>query len=1512
MKRLLFVLLLWTTCWTVGNAQLPPGSIAPDFTVTDIDGQTHNLYSLLDQGKTVYLDFFATWCGPCWNYHNSHALANIWEEYGPDGTDEAFVIAIEGDGTTNLNCIYGPSGCNGTTQGDWTAGTPYPIADDASVRSAFSVAYYPTIYMVCPGTKKVYETGQLSATGLWNRRTQNCALAAEATVASIENVRCIGTNTGKITLSVSGGIGPYTYNWSNGMNTNTPTLNNVPGGTYSVTVTPAQGSSTTLEDILVEAPPSAITVQLVETLPPGCNGVAGAMLVEADGGWSNHEYLWNNGQNTPELNNVLAGTYTVSVTDQGGCVKSQSFVLSPAPPMTASIAPPPAITCAQATAQLNATASAGDFVTYNWFASNGGTIVSGGTSLTPTVGSAGTYVLQVTNSQTTCVIYANTSVSNNIVPPTASAGTGGSINCSQTTAVLQGSGSTGTNFTYAWSATNGGNILSGGNTLAPTVNAAGTYILQVTNTTNGCTATSSASVTGNNSSLPANATGGAISCTTNAVTLNVSGAPANATYTWTGPNNFSSAVQNPTVNDAGTYTVLVTDATGCSGTAVATVSNNVAAPGAIAMGGTVTCISTSVVLNGSSATPNVTYAWTGPDNFISTNAAPTVSAVGNYTLVVTNPANGCTSSATTAVLASNTPPTASIAAPANLNCNNVQLQLNATNSTQGPQMEYQWSTTEGNIASGGFSLTPTITEAGIYILYVTNGLNGCTSTASVAVQESAPVSSTATASAVTCYGTANGTASVTPAGGNGTYAYAWSTGANTATVSGLTAGQYAVVVTDGEGCTASTSVTVDQPSVLVPNATATSQTANGLNDGTAAAAPTGGTAGYTYLWNDGQTTAAIANLAPGNYTVVITDANGCTAVQIVTVNAFNCALSAQLSATNVACFGGNNGTATVTLAGANDPVSFTWSTGANTAAVNNLTAGTYTVAILDGNNCPAQLNVVITEPSELLANATATHETASGANDGTASAAPVGGSGNFTYLWSNNQTTATITGLAPGTYTVTVSDANNCQSVRSVTVNSFDCAISTTLSATNVTCFGAANGTATVSLLGGTAPFTYVWSNGANTATAANLSAGTYTVAIVDNNGCNTSATIAIAQPPALLPSVATVTNTLCPNEATGLIDVNIAGGTAPYTYLWNNGAPTEDLKDVLAGTYTVVVTDANNCTATAQATISSNDTQSPAIAANATTLALNANGTLAVSATDLNVQVSDNCGVVSYAIPPTNYTCDDLGTHELVLTATDASGNTATAIVTVTIVDNTAPVVTCPANIARCANDNSVEYPTPVAVDNCLNGGTWNLLAGLPSNSVFPVGATTTQVYSYTDKSGNIGQCAFDVTIYEAIVNQGNVVHATNNSANGAISVTTSGGTAPYTYQWNMGANVPNLFALMPGTYTVQVTDANGCVTTSVYTVENVVNVQEPAWMAGMTVQPNPTTGITRLVFAQMPEERIRINVLDISGRLMLSTVLEGKTQLDIDASAFSEGMYLIQLQTAHQSSVRKLVVQR
>lgn len=157
------------------QAQLPSGSVAPNFTATDLNGQTWSLYERLDAGKIVVLEVSATWCPPCWSYHNGHALQNLYNQRGPSGTDQAMVFFVEGDPVTNVNCLYGPTGCNNSTLGNWVAGSPFPIINDHTIANAYQVKYYPTIFVICPN-RKAYEVGQWSAADLW-AQAQTCPVA---------------------------------------------------------------------------------------------------------------------------------------------------------------------------------------------------------------------------------------------------------------------------------------------------------------------------------------------------------------------------------------------------------------------------------------------------------------------------------------------------------------------------------------------------------------------------------------------------------------------------------------------------------------------------------------------------------------------------------------------------------------------------------------------------------------------------------------------------------------------------------------------------------------------------------------------------------------------------------------------------------------------------------------------------------------------------------------------------------------------------------------------------------------------------------------------------------------------------------------------------------------------------------------------------------------------------------------------------------------------------------------
>lgn len=184
MKKL-FTILILALSLTTANAQMPDGSIAPDWTLTDINGNTHNLYSMLDSGYVVFLDFSATWCPPCWSYHTSHAFKDLYNNYGPGTADNKVrVFMVEGDASTNSADLNG-TGSN--TMGNWIAGVPYPIIDDASITGLYQIGYWPTIYKVCP-SRVITEVGQLPVASLWaEAQLSDCQPATMATDALVQS-----------------------------------------------------------------------------------------------------------------------------------------------------------------------------------------------------------------------------------------------------------------------------------------------------------------------------------------------------------------------------------------------------------------------------------------------------------------------------------------------------------------------------------------------------------------------------------------------------------------------------------------------------------------------------------------------------------------------------------------------------------------------------------------------------------------------------------------------------------------------------------------------------------------------------------------------------------------------------------------------------------------------------------------------------------------------------------------------------------------------------------------------------------------------------------------------------------------------------------------------------------------------------------------------------------------------------------------------------------------------------
>jgi Pregnancy-associated plasma protein-A/Secretion system C-terminal sorting domain/SprB repeat len=532
-------------------------------------------------------------------------------------------------------------------------------------------------------------------------------------------------------------------------------------------------------------------------------------------------------------------------------------------------------------------------------------------------------------------------------------------------------------------------------------------------------------------------------------------------------------------------------------------------PNAVATGAT-TAVCNTPITYGSAGTTNAgTYRWVASGGTVATpNAATTTityPAAGTFTvrLITTNDCMIDTSNIITTVVTCPTTCTLSLTPfPSSTTCNlaNGIVDLNVTGGT--PPYTYLWSNNATTSAITGLA-------AGTYTVTVTAGA-GCTRTATAIVQASNGINITSTTTPTTC-GLANGSATVTPSGVVGSYTFAWSGGGTTNSITGRASGVYTVTVTVTNGCTKTATVTIVQSTGITATTTTTAQTC--AANGSATVTATGGTT-YTYVWSNAATTATATNLVAGTYTVTVTSTNTqCTktATAIVT-NACNpCAYTVTATPTATTC-GLSNGSATVVMSGvAANTYTQVWSNAATTATINNVAAGTYTVTItLVGNTCTKTATVTVAASVRPTVTTTATGVLCNGALTGTATA-NVTPAGTYTYTWSGTptQTTQTAINLAAGSRTVTVTSTPGCTATANAIITAPPVLSGQTTSTPQTQ--AQSNGTATATASGGVAPYLYIWSNNATTATITGLVAGTYTVTISDANQCSVTRSVTVA-----------------------------------------------------------------------------------------------------------------------------------------------------------------------------------------------------------------------------------------------------------------------------------------------------------------------------------------------------------------------------------------------------------------
>ncbi len=896
-------------------------------------------------------------------------------------------------------------------------------------------------------------------------------------------------------LTANSGIA---YQWSNGATTQSITVFN--SGNFTVIVTDTVGCDATSLPVTVN---SGVATAVITPVGPTAICQGGTVTLSANNG---SVYLWSNGATTQNISTALAGTYTVTVTQSGGCsaVSAPQNVTVSVP--AASITPLGPTTFCQGS---NVTLSANAGSSYLWS--------TGATTQNITTTTAGNYIVTVTDAggcdtaSAPVAITVNTAVANITV-------NGSLVLCPGQQASLSANAGN----SYLWS--------NGATTQSITPSTAGNYTVTVTNFNN-CTATSApVAVSVSNPTATITPGGTTTLCPGNTVILN---ANAGNSYLWSN----GSTTASITTGMAGTYTVTVTNADNC--TAVSTPVVVTVTPPAASItpsGPTTFCQGGNVTL---SANAGSSYLWsTG-----ATTQNITTATAGAYVVTVTN-ANGCDTASAPVNIIVNTGTATITPAGSTTICpgNSVTLTANAGNS-------YLWS-------NGATTQSINAAVTGSYTVTVTN-FNTCTAISTpVAVTVSNPSALITPGGSTTLCPGGNVTLSANP----GT-AYQWSNGSTASSINVTAAGTFTVTVTNADNCTAvSAQVTV---AVSNPTAVITPQSQATFCQGDSVILSAN--SGSSYLWSNGATTQNVSILAAGNFTVTVTNIDGCTAVsaqQQVTVNS----ASVTISATGPTVFCPNS---QVTLQASNG-ASFLWSNGATTQSITVNQNGNYQVTITDPNSCTAVSNIINTLVSLPAAVITPSGPTTICPNTTVTLSANTGSS----YLWSNGSTDQSISVGQNGTFSAIVTDSIGCQAT-SNTLNvivSIPQAVITPAGPTTF-CDGDA---VTLQANSGTA---YQWSTGGNGQSVTISQAGTYTVEVTDTAGCKeSSAPITVT----VLYATATATplgpTVFCEGDAVSIT------ANAGLAYVWNSGATTQTIEALTSGNYFVTVTNNNGCTAVSSA----------------------------------------------------------------------------------------------------------------------------------------------------------------------------------------------------------------------------------------------------------------------------------------------------------------------------------------
>ena len=1187
----------------------------------------------------------------------------------------------------------------------------------------------------------------------------------------VTNASCFGLSNGGVNISVSNGTAPFLYNWSNG--STTQDLVNISANSYIVTVTDVNGCSVT-GNYVVNSPS---VIQLSEThTNSGCNNNFGTINLSVIGGTSSYIYNWNNSVTNQDLNGLSAGTFSVTVSDANNCTQTLSVVITQPPVNVVTLeSTNPSCGINNGIAEIDQLTGGGGPFAYLWN--------TGGTDNEIDFLIAGTYSITVTNS-----FGCTSSASIILISPNGptlsfthtdvacSSLSNGSINMT----VIGGTAP----FTYLWS--------NGSTTEDISSLSAGTYNITVTDVNN-CQAIGSVVISQN--------AGMVISQTNNNSTCGLANGNVDLTVIGNGPftylwNNASTNQDLPFVG-AGSYSVTVTDVNSCT-SSLSLVLNNTAGPTLVFIPIDASCNGSStgsitLVVNG--GVGPFSYNW---DNGSTTQNLNNIPA-GIYIVDVTD-ANNC--HATGGIIINEPAPIIISSTNINAICGLLNASIDLTVSGGFSPYAYMWSNS---------AVTQDISGIGVGLYTVTvSDFQGCTNTYSVNISNSSGPILSETHINVSCFGAGNGSINLTVTGGVSPYLYFWNNSSTTQDQTNLIAGNYSVTVTDNNNCQSNISVTISEPGTLLINELHVDASCS-VGNGSIDLSVSGGTGGYSYLWNNGTTLEDLTSLFSGLYTITVSDANICTGS--LSINIGNSA-GVSLSEThfNALCNGSSSGSIDLSVSGASPPFAYNWNNAATTQDINLLAAGVYTVTVSDLNNCESTLSIIISEPAVLNLSESNSDVLCNGSNSGAIDVSVSGGTSPYFYLWSNSFTTQDLSSLTTGNYSVTVNDINSCSA--SLVVNISEPSLLTVAeSHVNSNC-GNLNGSIDLTVGGGISPYLFLWNNSATTEDLSLINPGNYSVTVTDANNCTIDSIINL-----LNISGPTLTEThsdvLCFGNNSGSIDLSISAGSSPYNYLWSNGATTEDISNLVSGTYTVTANDLNNC----QVILSVAILEQLAISISEN----HSDANCGISNGNIDLSISGGTMPYSY-LWNNSMTTEDLmniAAGIYFITVTDA--NNCTNAILVNIINLSGPVLSETHNNVLCNGGNNG------SIDLSVSGGA-SPFSYVWSNAQLSqdINLLTSGNYSVTVSDLNNCIASLVVSISEPgilILNETHIDESCSNS-NGSINLLIFGGVSPYQYLWSNNGTAEDISGLNAGVYTVTVNDVSGC-TSSLNAI--IANISSP-----------------------------------------------------------------------------------